>query len=221
MTLHWSGDLVVFQFDRRLICFLLLFYIMIFLLVKKNPIIVFRISLLPFFIWKRIIRLTWSSLFGLLALSVISQLCTLFHQDNVFLFEIFFTGGVFKLELFLPEEYPMAAPKVFLLGDISTCSGLCWVHHWISCYVLWPLGHPFSFIYYINHIIQGNFFFLILCFKSADRCIVLSQQCSAIRVFCTVSVYLCTIRKMLSQSNCNGLAKIYTFILMFIMFYTI
>ena len=26
----------------------------------------------------------------------------------------FFIGGVFKLELFLPEEYPMAAPKVFL-----------------------------------------------------------------------------------------------------------
>lgn len=23
-----------------------------------------------------------------------------------------FSGGVFKLELFLPEEYPMAAPKV-------------------------------------------------------------------------------------------------------------
>ncbi|VDK56072.1 unnamed protein product [Cylicostephanus goldi] len=23
-----------------------------------------------------------------------------------------FAGGVFKLELFLPEEYPMAAPKV-------------------------------------------------------------------------------------------------------------
>jgi len=23
-----------------------------------------------------------------------------------------FVGGVFKLELFLPEEYPMAAPKV-------------------------------------------------------------------------------------------------------------
>ena len=24
----------------------------------------------------------------------------------------YFAGGVFKLELFLPEEYPMAAPKV-------------------------------------------------------------------------------------------------------------
>lgn len=24
-----------------------------------------------------------------------------------------YTGGVFKLELFLPEEYPMAAPKVY------------------------------------------------------------------------------------------------------------
>ncbi|BAU03206.1 hypothetical protein VIGAN_UM041800 [Vigna angularis var. angularis] len=28
------------------------------------------------------------------------------------------TGGVFKLELFLPEEYPMAAPKVRFLTKI-------------------------------------------------------------------------------------------------------
>ena len=27
-----------------------------------------------------------------------------------------FAGGVFKLELFLPEEYPMAAPKVCFLA---------------------------------------------------------------------------------------------------------
>ncbi|KAK6061663.1 ubiquitin--protein ligase [Cooperia oncophora] len=27
-----------------------------------------------------------------------------------------FAGGVFKLELFLPEEYPMAAPKVLVPG---------------------------------------------------------------------------------------------------------
>lgn len=29
-----------------------------------------------------------------------------------------FAGGLFKLELFLPEEYPMAAPKVFSLDCI-------------------------------------------------------------------------------------------------------
>ncbi|KAH8969373.1 hypothetical protein BDL97_02G030200 [Sphagnum fallax] len=29
-----------------------------------------------------------------------------------------FIGGVFKLELFLPEEYPMAAPKVHFLTKI-------------------------------------------------------------------------------------------------------
>lgn len=29
-----------------------------------------------------------------------------------FLILFFLSGGVFKLELFLPEEYPMAAPKV-------------------------------------------------------------------------------------------------------------
>ena len=30
-----------------------------------------------------------------------------------------FEGGVFKLELFLPEDYPMSAPKVLLLrGDL-------------------------------------------------------------------------------------------------------
>lgn len=27
-----------------------------------------------------------------------------------------FVGGVFKLELFLPEEYPMAAPKVLFIS---------------------------------------------------------------------------------------------------------
>ncbi|XP_023522118.1 ubiquitin-conjugating enzyme E2 36-like [Cucurbita pepo subsp. pepo] len=30
----------------------------------------------------------------------------------------YFAGGVFKLELFLPEEYPMAAPKVRFLTKI-------------------------------------------------------------------------------------------------------
>ncbi|KAK9085664.1 hypothetical protein Sjap_026075 [Stephania japonica] len=30
-----------------------------------------------------------------------------------------YEGGVFKLELFLPEEYPMAAPKVWNFNDLS------------------------------------------------------------------------------------------------------
>ncbi|KAG6392092.1 hypothetical protein SASPL_146301 [Salvia splendens] len=29
------------------------------------------------------------------------------------------TGGVFKLELFLPEEYPMAAPKVLYISSLT------------------------------------------------------------------------------------------------------
>lgn len=38
-------------------------------------------------------------------------------------FEIYkknaFSGGVFKLELFLPEEYPMAAPKVRFMTKVD------------------------------------------------------------------------------------------------------
>ncbi|KAJ6770319.1 UBIQUITIN-CONJUGATING ENZYME E2 35 [Salix purpurea] len=42
------------------------------------------------------------------------------------------TGGVFKLELFLPEEYPMAAPKVtqvgvFHCGAFIKFSLLCYI----------------------------------------------------------------------------------------------
>jgi ubiquitin-protein ligase len=34
-----------------------------------------------------------------------------------------YEGGVFKLELFLPEEYPMAAPKVppFTFASLPVC----------------------------------------------------------------------------------------------------
>lgn len=40
-------------------------------------------------------------------------------------------GGVFKLELFLPEEYPMAAPKVlnhdsFLKSSMTFLFICCW-----------------------------------------------------------------------------------------------
>ena len=31
-----------------------------------------------------------------------------------------FEGGVFKLELFLPEDYPMSAPKVTLSDDCNS-----------------------------------------------------------------------------------------------------
>ena len=37
----------------------------------------------------------------------------------------YLAGGIFKLELFLPEDYPMAAPKVWL----HTCMLLLLRHH--------------------------------------------------------------------------------------------
>ncbi|KAI8060836.1 putative ubiquitin-conjugating enzyme E2 [Gongronella butleri] len=48
------------------------------------------------------------------------------HDDNLRYFDVViagpsqspFEGGVFRLELFLPEEYPMAAPKVRFLTKI-------------------------------------------------------------------------------------------------------
>lgn len=48
------------------------------------------------------------------------------HDDNLRYFDVTiegpqgspFEGGVFKLELFLPEEYPMAPPKVRFLTKI-------------------------------------------------------------------------------------------------------
>ncbi|KAJ3381063.1 Ubiquitin-conjugating enzyme E2 35, partial [Lobulomyces angularis] len=48
------------------------------------------------------------------------------HEDNLRYFNVVisgpsqspFEGGVFKLELFLPEEYPMSAPKVRFLTKI-------------------------------------------------------------------------------------------------------
>ncbi|KAL8280918.1 hypothetical protein RQP46_006597 [Phenoliferia psychrophenolica] len=48
------------------------------------------------------------------------------HDDNLRYFDVLvtgpdsspFEGGIFKLELFLPEEYPMAPPKVRFLTKI-------------------------------------------------------------------------------------------------------
>ncbi|CDU25213.1 probable ubiquitin-conjugating enzyme E2 [Sporisorium scitamineum] len=48
------------------------------------------------------------------------------HEDNLRYFDVVisgpaqspFEGGVFRLELFLPEEYPMSAPKVRFLTKI-------------------------------------------------------------------------------------------------------
>ncbi|CDY26882.1 hypothetical protein HID58_095697 [Brassica napus] len=39
-------------------------------------------------------------------------------EENMRYFNVMVLGGVFKLELFLPEEYPMAAPKVRFLTKI-------------------------------------------------------------------------------------------------------
>ncbi|KAF6158298.1 hypothetical protein GIB67_022378, partial [Kingdonia uniflora] len=41
-----------------------------------------------------------------------------FPSYKSFFHVLLFIGGVFKLELFLPEEYPMAAPKVRFLTKI-------------------------------------------------------------------------------------------------------
>ena len=38
-----------------------------------------------------------------------------------------FEGGVFKLELFLPEDYPMSAPKVGGTSNVIICSALCFL----------------------------------------------------------------------------------------------
>ncbi|GMN54392.1 hypothetical protein TIFTF001_023516 [Ficus carica] len=43
---------------------------------------------------------------------------------RISLSDIFITGGVFKLELFLPEEYPMAAPKPRYLPSQSQIVGI-------------------------------------------------------------------------------------------------
>ncbi|KAH9778959.1 ubiquitin-conjugating enzyme E2 35 [Citrus sinensis] len=47
---------------------------------------------------------------------VIQLICM--HKNNMSWLSIVCLGGVFKLELFLPEEYPMAAPKVRFLTKI-------------------------------------------------------------------------------------------------------
>lgn len=57
-------------------------------------------------------------------------------------------GGVFKLELFLPEEYPMAAPKVcqvslaktsfFLVSQNPVCGFL----HNVHVYAFLPFSYP-------------------------------------------------------------------------------
>ena len=51
------------------------------------------------------------------------------HDDNLRYFDVIidgpsdsaFEGGKFKLELFLPEEYPMGAPKVRSVEAVALC----------------------------------------------------------------------------------------------------
>ncbi|CAL9086042.1 unnamed protein product [Musa acuminata var. zebrina] len=68
-----------------------------------------------------------------------------------------YEGGVFKLELFLPEEYPMAAPKscpLLALGFISSChmagqQKLYYLYIGVSC-SLQSLSVGASLIYLTN-----------------------------------------------------------------------
>ncbi len=46
------------------------------------------------------------------------HLCCSFVLIIFLIIGYFFLGGIFKLELFLPEEYPMAPPKVRFLTKI-------------------------------------------------------------------------------------------------------
>ncbi|WFD23143.1 E2 ubiquitin-conjugating enzyme [Malassezia equina] len=53
------------------------------------------------------------------------------HEDNLRYFDSPFEGGSFKLELFLPEDYPMAPPRVRFLTriyhpNIGTCYKVLW-----------------------------------------------------------------------------------------------
>lgn len=49
---------------------------------------------------------------GLFVFPILSLILTFFVLQSPF------EGGVFKLELFLPEEYPMSAPKVRFMTKI-------------------------------------------------------------------------------------------------------
>jgi len=46
---------------------------------------------------------------------------------------VLYLGGVFKLELFLPEEYPMAAPKVPQVG-VFHCGAFSKSHFYVTLY---------------------------------------------------------------------------------------
>ncbi|KAG0651464.1 Ubiquitin-ligase N [Hyphodiscus hymeniophilus] len=40
------------------------------------------------------------------------------HEDNLRYFDVSIHGGIFKLELFLPDDYPMTPPKIRFLTKI-------------------------------------------------------------------------------------------------------
>jgi len=62
----------------------------------------------------------------LLFISLLAGITASPHEDNLRYFDVIITGpstspyegGIFKLELFLPEEYPMCPPKVRFLTKI-------------------------------------------------------------------------------------------------------
>ncbi|KAH0855400.1 hypothetical protein HID58_008040 [Brassica napus] len=61
-------------------------------------------------------------------------------------FSLFKLRGVFKLELFLPEEYPMAAPKPFIASD----GGLNAMSHFLSLFSLLKRVRFLTKIYHPN-----------------------------------------------------------------------
>lgn len=79
---------------------------------------------------------------------------------------LYHVGGVFKLELFLPEEYPMAAPKVnlfFYFSIIAFC--LSWNIYWklfITC--LCSSTVPFLSVSTTGSKFEPNFCSLVVMF---------------------------------------------------------
>ena len=99
----------------------------------------------------------------------------------------YFAGGVFKLELFLPEEYPMAAPKV-----------IC------NSFLLGLSDNFFSFLLPI-FFKKVSYFFVLFCFSLKK--IKMYQQKSPVKKHRAFGGFPSTIEDHLTTSNLNVLLK--------------